>query len=270
MKPKLIVLLIVLMSIVFILFGCQEEKMSASDVLTRTIESVNDTNSYAFEMEMNQDTIIPRYHISSTSYSISGRLTTEPVASEVAIEIDMEGMKMDMKMYFVDDLYYLYVPDLGWGWQDANGEIFFSEAYIEPFEYINMLQKIDSEIISIEKEDGQLLLSYVDDQGVFAEFLKEDFLEAFEASLSDIDLEIRPEEMAVSGLSYALLIDSNNFLPTEETIEYQLLIETEDEDIIIELYIVVKYLEFDTFDSIVVPEEIINDAVPYEELQITE
>jgi len=266
MKIKLITIIIMLMSIITFVIGCQEEELSASDVLSRTIESANETNSYAFEMEMNQDIIIPRYHFLSTNYSISGKLTTEPVATETDIEMDVEGTQMDMKMYYVDDLYYLYVPDLGWGWQDVNGELFLDDAYEEPFEYINMLQKVDSETIRIEKEDGQLLLSYIDDHGVFAESIKEDFLEVIEEILSDLDIETRPEVMAVSDLSYSLLINESNYLPTEESIGYQLLIETEDEDIIIEHYNVVKYLEFDTFDSIAVPDEIINDAVPYEEL----
>ena len=254
-----------MLTVVFVI-GCQEDKLSTSDVLSKTIESVDETYSYEFEMGMNQDIIIPRYHFLSTIYSISGRMITEPVASKIDIEINVEGIEMDMKMYYVDDLYYLYVPDMGWVWQDANGELLLNEAYKEPFEYIYMLQKVDSENISIEKEDGKLLLSYVDVHGAFAEFIKEDYLKILEEIINDVNIDTRPEEMAISDLSYVLLIDDSNYLPAEEIIEYQLLIETEDEDIIIEHYSVVKYLEFDTFDSIAIPDEVINDALPYEEL----
>ncbi len=280
MKSRLIVILLIAIALTVFNAGCGEDELSVQEILAKTMEATDESNSSVFEMELHQKMDIVGLDSMIMETTATGKMVEEPLATAIEMQIDMADMQMDMTMYMVDNIgyYYMSIPDVGWdmsipdvGWVKIdlteNGilEQQYQDLfeYQDPFEYYYMLQEIGTEKVDMERVGDYYLLTYEEDTGALAELMKEELLEQMSTELFD-DPEMTDafEDVAFSDLHYSIKIDSNTFLPAENIIAFTITMEIMDETMYIEQDVIIKYLEYDTFDTITVPDEAITEAVP--------
>ncbi len=270
MKFKLILLL--LMLVIFVGSGCEEDELTIAEVIEGAIQAVDGINATAFEMEMIQDFNMEGMYSFTTTARATGRAMEDPMMAEYQVEMETAGMRFDMKMYLADNLLYIEIPEFGWVWEDITEEVMFAESYEDPFEFIDLLENVNPENVSMEADDGYYSLVYEDATGELATLLKEraeaqlgaemfGLSEAEEAEIENI-----LSELEFSELIYKVKIDTQSFLPAESEIAYNLSMEMMGEVLDMRQEINITYVEFDTFESIEVPDEVINEAIPLSEL----
>ncbi len=271
MKSRLIVILLIAITLTLFNGGCGEDELSVQEILAKTMEATDESNSSAFEMELYQKMDIVGIDTIIMETTATGKTVEEPLATAIEMQIDMADMQMAMTMYMVDNIgyYYMSILDVGWVKIDLteNGPLeqpyqdLFE--YQDPFEYYYMLQEVGTEKVDMERVGDYYLLTYEEDAGALAELMKEELLEEMSTELFD-DPEMTDafEDVAFSDLHYSIKIDSNTFLPAENNISFTITMEIMDETMYIEQDIIIKYLEYDTFDTITVPDEVITEAVP--------
>ncbi len=265
---KFKVLFLILSILIIVGSGCEDDELTIVEVLDETIKAVGEINATAFEMEMLQDLSMDGMDSFSTTATASGRAIEDPMMAEYQIEMEAAGLKFDMEMYLSDNLLYIEIPELGWVWEDITEEAMFAESYEDPFEFIDLLKNINPENVTMEADDDHYILSYKDATGELAALLKEEAEEQLGADLfgifeiEEMDVEDMLGEIEFSELIYTVKIDTQNFLPVESEIGYNLAMEMMGEILDMRQEIKITYVEFDTFESIEVPDEVINEAVP--------
>ncbi len=219
-------------------------------------------------MEMLLDLSMDGMDSFSTSAKATGRAIEDPMMAEHQVEMETAGMKFDMKMYLSDNLLYIEIPEFGWVWEDITEEVMFAESYEDPFEFIDLIKNVNPEHVTMEADDDYYSLIYEDVTGDLATLLKEEAeaqlgTELFGVSeIEEADLEDMLGEIEFSELIYTVKIDTQSFLPVESEITYNRAMEMMGEIIDMRQEIKITYVEFDTFESIEVPNEVINEAVP--------
>ncbi len=219
-------------------------------------------------MEMLLDLSMDGMDSFSTSAKATGRAIEDPMMAEHQVEMETAGMKFDMKMYLSDNLLYIEISEFGWVWEDITEEVMFAESYEDPFEFIDLIKNVNPEHVTMEADDDYYSLIYEDVTGDLATLLKEEAeaqlgTELFGVSeIEEADLEDMLGEIEFSELIYTVKIDTQSFLPVESEITYNRAMEMMGEIIDMRQEIKITYVEFDTFESIEVPNEVINEAVP--------
>ncbi len=268
MKPKVFFVLLMFALLVFMV-GCEDDELSIEEVLLETIDATGNINATAFEMEMTQQYNMPGMEDMAITSSASGKAIENPMEAEFDIDMDVMGETVNMKMYLVDDLLYMNIPELGWVWVDISEEVIYAETYEDPFEYINMMQELSPDSVSMEEDDDHYILTYTDDAGELAALLEKEVEAQLKADLfgdvaADVDDLIGAIEF--SDMFYEVTVDAETFLPVENTIAFNTALETMGQSINMDQEVKMTYLEFDTFDRIDVPEKVIDEAVAMEEL----
>jgi len=275
MKPVVVFLtLLLVLMIAFLNTGCQEEELSSAEVLSKSFDVLTDAHSYSLEMEAYQDIVIFRQYLFSNDYSALIKMIKEPLSAEADVEMRIEplGLKENMKVYLVDDNYYYHLQDVGWILQDASSDMVMSGILEGPFRTIEMLKEVAPDAILMIEENGFYNISNNESHGFFDRYIKDDFTDqATMDMLSEIDSEIEledlsPEDIVIADISYQLKICSESFFPYEEVLSFKIIIDIEDDEIILDQETALIYLEFDAFDSIIIPSDMIDSALPYEEI----
>ena len=263
MKSRL--MFILLLVIVFSVFslGCEEEELSVQEILDKSVEATKEANSSVFEMETVQEVEVPGFYTMTSKTAAKGKTIEEPMALEMEMQIEMDEMQIDMMIYLVDNIFYVSIPGLGWVKEDITESEHLAQTFEDPFEYFDMLEEAGTENVDMQKEGDYYLLTYDDHTGALAELMKEQVREQMAADLfEDPEMDEFFGEVDFSDLYYSITIDSNTFLPSENRIAFTMTMEMMEEKMFIEQDTTIKYLEFGTFDAIIVPEEVINQAVP--------
>lgn len=266
MKSRLIV--ISLLVIVFTVFtpGCEEDHgISVQEVLDKSIEAIKEANSSVFEIETDQEINMPGFDSIAMRTFAAGKSIEDPMAAEIDMQIEMDEMQMDMTIYLVDDILYMSIPGLGWVKEDITEDRELAQAFEDPFEYFDMLKEADLDNFVMQKEGDYYLLTYEDETGELVELMKEQIREEMAYMFfNDPDMDEFFGEVDFSDLYYSVRINSNTFLPAENRIAFTMTMEMMEEKIYIEQDTTIKYLEFGTFDTITVPDEVLDQAVPIE------
>jgi len=267
MKFRLTVILLLVLLFAAFSLGCGEDELSAQEVLAKSIKATTESNSTVFEMDTEQIIEMPGVPGMVSKTVATGKSIKEPLAVEIEMQTDMGDMQMDMMTYLVDDMFYMSIPGLGWVMEDLTEGGLFAHSYENPFEYFDMLEKVGIENAVMEKAGDYYLLTYKDDDGALAELMKEKVKAQMGGELFDDPYEVDVfGAIDFSDLHYSIAIDNNTFLPTENIIAFKMTMEMMDEKMSIEQSATIKYLEFGTFDAIIIPDEVINEAVPLDNI----
>lgn len=259
---NLLVLFLVTAALLF-LTGCEEDELTAMEVLEKSDQATIGSNSYSFEMETRQDMAIPGFGDMSTTMTATGKAIMEPMAAELQMKTDMAGMKMDMDLYIDGNMFYINIPELGWVKEDMSEEVMMAQAYEDPFAYFEMLQQVDLESLTLVLEEDFYYLTYEDETGQLAALMTQKVKEQLGSDFFD-DPEIDDifDNFDFSDLFYSITIDSETFLPAENTVSFKMTMEMMGEVIEMAQDVRINYLEFGTVEKIVIPDEVLDEAVP--------
>lgn len=251
--------------------GCEDDDLTAEEVFMETINATEGINATAFEMEMTQRYSIPGLGDMSIDSFASGKAIENPMEAEFDMEVEAGGETFYLKIYSVDNLLYMNLPEIGWVWADISEEVAYADSYEDPFAYLNLLQDLSADSITLEEENGQYILTYTDDTGKLAAELQEEVEAQFKSDIfgdvaTDPELQEMMGTLEFSNLLYQVKVDLETFLPVENTIAFKTTMDMMGKAIEVDQDIKIIYLEFDTFDSIEVPETVINEAIAMDDI----
>ncbi len=247
------------------------EKLSPEEVLAKSIEATSEANSFVFEMDIIQEIKIPGHDDMERETNASGTLIEEPMTSEIDMEIDLVGFKVPLKSYLADNIHYVSIPLLGEVIEeDMNKDGFLTHLYDYHFGCINTLAVVDPDNVIMKKKGDYYLLTYKDITGALADLIKEQAKGVLDAGLlENLGIEDHSGDIKISALEYSMSIDRNSFLPSENTLAFEMTIEVSDGTMNIEQVADISYMEFGIFESITVPDELTDETVPFEEFYTT-
>lgn len=264
---KLAIFLIPLLLLLLLVTGGCEEELTAFEVLERSMESAREANASEFSLEMRQDMSFDGDSMSSVMKA-QGKMTEVPYAMEMKMETDMMGMAMDMEMYLADDVAYMYMPMVGWVKENVDESIYLAHAYEDPYQYMHMLQQVEeNEAISMELVEGFYNLSYEDIGGVLAALIMDEMRTQMGVDLfGDPEVEDMIDDISISNLKYSLSIDEESFLPGDATMTFDMSMAFMDMVIDIAQDVQITYHSFGDFEQIIIPDEVLNEAVFLDEI----
>ncbi len=274
MKLKLIILVILLVLILIFNVGCQEEtlpnyeKLSASELLSRTIEATTKANSYVFEMETEQDLYIADMEGMTIKNLTTGKMINEPLSAKLTMSTSMPGVDMEIDIYLINGISYSSFPGIGWVQQDISANNQWKDSLNDPYAYTTMLEIVENENIDVVQQADHYLLTYDDSDGKLADIVEDNIKKQLVNSiLDDYFINQYLKEIDTSRLLYVMKIDKETFLPLENSINVEIEIDLGEDKIYIVQKTNIKYLEFETFEFIEVPEYVINEAVELPDLR---
>lgn len=252
----LIILFTILLFLISINVGCQRE-LEAMDVLSKTMDTVTETNSLVYTIDSRQEIIIPRFYYLTASYNISGALVKEPMTAEIDIQLEMTGIQTEVKIFMANNQIYTLIPGIGWSQQNSETDLYLVDSYSDPFRYSKILHDTGTDALRMEMKGDYYLLSYEDHSEPFFDLITNEIqTRYFDDFLENDQFDDHFGEITIVDFSYFSLVDGTAFLPLKDVISYKVLIEILDQPITIDHLITINYLEFDTIDTLAIPSEL--------------
>ncbi|KHF39937.1 DUF4367 domain-containing protein [Halalkalibacter okhensis] len=210
-------LAIILVLSLFAMTACGTETLSQADVLGKSIEAVENLESYSVEMDM----VINMMEM-ETSMTLTGDVTHNPDAMYLEMNMGIPGMSMDIEAYALEETVYMSVFG-EWLKVDA------SEMGLEDFDQLNQeeMQKLlefSEEFTMEEKEDVYILT--LSGEGDEYSILIEDYLKSGMGDFNeDPQMEEMMEAIQVNNFNMEIHIDKKTFMQTAQVFNADLLIE---------------------------------------------
>ncbi|MGI6097930.1 MAG: DUF6612 family protein [Dethiobacteria bacterium] len=295
MKIRFSLILALIFLVVLLPVGCREESdaMQAADVYTKSQEAMQEVSAYSFELEMNQVMHFPEplalggeemTDTLETQITNRGRATQDPLAIEMTMKVDipflgtlLEMGEMEMRFYLTENEMYTYEPiqdlwirqsltDLGPGMEQMKE---FSQAAGEPMYLFNLLGEDGAGKATLEKEDEYYVLTLTDDDGTLMKKLLEEITtqlgNVFSGPTLQSDVEEALKNLEFSDLDYRIWINKETYLTDKTYLSYALSMTLEGETMGLSQTATATF-DYEDFDSITIPDEVVNSAVTLEEL----
>lgn len=299
LKIRILLVLAVMLLSTSLTVGCisEGEAVDAADIYSKSLEAVQEANSYVFEIDMVQiihfsEPIPLTEGITTdkmeTQSKITGRATENPLALEMFIKMYVpdiaeipeaaEFAEMDLEMYMAEDQVYIYNPMFG-GWIRQDMSEFglgmeqlegLGHAANDPMYLLNLLGDEGAEKATLETDNDHYIIILDDDDGTLMQNMMDEIKGVFGEDTLDPSIQAEMDEalkgMEFSKLSYKIWIDKETFLTAKSYMAYVLTMTVEDETMVTEQTIMAEYKDYGTIDSIMIPEEVKSSALTMEEL----
>ncbi|MCL7748680.1 DUF4367 domain-containing protein [Halalkalibacter alkaliphilus] len=237
----------------FALTACGTETFSQTDVLGKSIEAVEDLESYSVEMDM----AISMMEM-ETNMTLSGDVTHNPDAMYLVMNMGMPGMSMEIEAYALEETVYM---SMFGQWMKVEA----SEMGLEDFDQLNeeaMRKLLDfSEEFTMVEENNVYVLT-LSGEGDEYSVLIEDYLKSGMGEFND---DATKEEMMnaiqVNDFSMEIHIDKNTFMQTTQIFNADLLIEEDGFTMPLSMSGTVKMSNVNGVAPIEIPVEVKENAV---------
>ncbi|EEG76260.1 DUF6612 family protein [Dethiobacter alkaliphilus] len=290
---------IVLVLLMGLIAGCSgtEEALKAAEIYAKSIEAMSEVNSYEFDIEMFQVMEMPesvqepdmpdKLEIQTRG---TGRAVMDPVAMEMTLSMHMpflvnfpeaaEFGDLEMQMYMVENQMYIYdsmsgiwmSQDLGDYGLELEDLMEFSMDDTDPMQLLTMLGDDGAAAASLKTVDNKYYLITLEDaegevmQRIIDEYIKDELAD----SLAEFDIEAAFEELfdmaTFADIRYKIWIDMESYYTTKAEMSFSIVINIEGETIKTTQTALMAFKDFNTFDSITVPDKVKDNAVPLVEL----
>ncbi|MDT8861030.1 hypothetical protein N0O92_12375 [Alkalihalobacillus sp. MEB130] len=241
------------------LTGCgTTESFSQNDVLSRSIEAIEDLESYSIDMDMAVNMMEME-----TNMTFKGDVTHNPDAMHLTMSMGMSGMAMDFEVYSLDDMVYMSM--LGeWIKVDA------AEMGLDDLDQLNeeeMKKFLEfSDDFTMVEEDDVYILSLSGDEGNYS-VLIEDYLKSGMGDFND-DPHVKEmlETVQINDFNLELYIEKGTYIQTKQIIYADMVITEEGMSFPISISGTVDISNVNGVESIELPAEVLENAVEEDEV----
>ncbi|WP_165763868.1 DUF4367 domain-containing protein [Halalkalibacter urbisdiaboli] len=248
---RYVILLMVLT--ILVLSSCGTEQLNQSTVLSKSIEAVNELDSYSVDMDMDVNMMEMDMNMKMT-----GDVTHEPDAMHMFMNMGMPGMSMDFEAYLLED--EVYVSMFGeWLKMDAN------EMGLEDFDQLNeeeMKKLLEfSDEFTMNEEDGVYVLT-LSGEGDEYSVLIEDYIKSGMGDFyEDAEMEEMLETIKINDFDFQIHIDKKTFMQTTQIFNADVEIVEGDFPMSMTLGGTLTISNVNGVDPIEIPEEVKEHAV---------
>ncbi|OIJ17406.1 hypothetical protein BKP37_02575 [Anaerobacillus alkalilacustris] len=260
-KFKSVVVVIVL---VIVLAACNSQSSgtlrSAEDVLKKSLQVMEELNSYSMKIESEQTMTINEEETVQMYLTIDAEMTQNPLAyyQKMVMETDMEMMgAFETEMYLVEERIYMYEPMTN-EWFELPIELTeelgaISEIQISPEQQLNLLMSFIDEI-DLTESGNEYVLKLTGEGTEFLEIAKlfggvgteyfEEMLELF-------------SHLELNNIEYEIFIDKETLYQTRLNMIMEMEMGVDDEIVHTVQTMSATIFGYNEVDEIVLPEEVI-------------
>ena len=245
--------------------------LTLEEVFEKTLERQQELKSTKADMSISQDMEMTMGDESFTASTVSD-MKMEAVVKPMQLYVEGttamvdnesgEEMTMPLKMYMTEeDGFYLYEESMG-GWFKMSGE-----SYVEILsqtgmqndtaEQLKQLQQFVSDF-TFEQTDDDFILTLNAEGDKFMSFLLEQMSGALGEQSEEITTAL--EGTTVEGAKYVLTVDKETYDLTNMVMDLVMTMEIEGMTTKIDQSSTVDYYDFNSIESIVIPQEVIDTA----------
>ncbi|WAA10052.1 DUF6612 family protein [Fervidibacillus albus] len=244
----------------------KEDPINLTDVFQNTMEASSSLQSYSVQMATEQD--------------ITNNTTSETIHTEMTMEMDVttdplaihQNLSMSapepvqMEMYFTEEGYFVYEP-ISDMWMKMSGEMFqqfqqLPEEKTNPYEQIQQMEQYVDDF-SLQENDSEYILSLNVEGDAFLDFVKQQSID-FSNGEGDVGYEDSMDSVSLDQLDYTITVDKETFLPKKMEMTMQMQLDENGEQLTMLQKSNFTYNNYNGIDQIIVPEEIVNNAVDFE------
>jgi len=263
-------LLTVLMAamLMTILTACGEDE---EEVYEKAVEVANDMESAEIKAVVDQTIDYPEEgEPIKTENTFDMEMTLDPMAihQKGATHLIMEDMEdiMDLEMYLIEDDLYIY-ESTSKQWLKTTTEMFdaidMGDQQQDPAEQLKMIQDYTKEL-EFEENDDSYMLTLNADGEEFDKLFQEVLDETLPAELMDSlgkDEQEMLKSMKMNALDYKIEINKKNYEMKSFNMKSDITLEVEGDELTIAQDMKAVYSNINGVDPIVVPQDVIDQAV---------
>jgi hypothetical protein len=253
----------------------QEKELTAEEVYEKALEASENLESAEVKMDMQQTMEAGDGSGSmKTDSKFDTEMTMDPLAMHMkgVTKMEMEGADedmpdMDMEIYMVDGAMYLYSEQIG-DWMKMDGASMdaiedMAGQQPDPSEQLEMVKDYTNDM-DFEEKDNAYVLKLDTDGEKFNELMQE----MIEENMPEELLEQMGEEgqealdnMKIHSMSMEYVIDKETFDISSMTVNMDMTMKAEDEELHITQTVKADYANINGVDAIEVPEDVKENAI---------
>ncbi|QQK81377.1 hypothetical protein HUG20_16655 [Salicibibacter cibi] len=244
-----------------------EEELSAEEVLSQSIEAMDQLNSYSSEMDINQSINVDGEEM-PMDMTMSMDVVLDPMAFSQTMTtpdpVTEEDMEIEQYMDEDGTIYMLEPEDDEWIMMDGGsmGMEDIQDLEMSPQEQLEMLQEFSSEL-TVEEEEDHYALTIEGSGDELIELSRE-----FATMQGDPQMEAEMDQvlgqMEINALDYVMHIDKETFYQDELEMNMEMEMEEEGQTMELSQEMQGTFSDFDEIDEIEIPQEAIDDAIDLE------
>lgn len=247
-----------------------KSEMTAQEVYSKAMEVSAEQKSMHAVMDINQKMSIPSQEVEMDSkIKMDMDIIVEPLAMHQNMKMDMGEMgKMDMELYMNESGFFMNDPESG-QWikmpKDMYDEMMAQMGgETDPTLDMKMFNEFKDDF-KFEQTDDEYILTLTASGDKFSGLMKELMGSSLPADMTEEDAEIL-DNMDVKSLEVVMYIDKETFYTNAFDLDMDMTMKIEEEEMRIVQKMKSVITKINEIDEIVVPQEVIDEAVDLEEL----
>jgi hypothetical protein len=243
-------------------------ELTLEEVMDKSMKASEGLKSFAATMDMKQEmSSSSQTEVMNLNSSIDMKVISDPMALHQKMSIEMEGSNetYETESYFTADGMYIY-DAAGETWMKFPQEMAdqlmqISDQQTNPTEELKKMQQFMDDF-SFEQDDKNFILKLNASGDKFNDFIQETLQQTLPPELAaNGDL---LSGMKINEVSYEFYIDKNTFYPTSINMFMNMDLTAEGESIQLKQSMNGKYRDYNQYDEITIPQEILDTAVEME------
>lgn len=247
-----------------------DSDLTLEEVFSKSVEAGEKISSLKVDMTMDQNTVIPGEDTPINTVSdVQMEMVVEPLGLYQKAVTSAEGLTegeepMTVESYLTEEGFFMYdfMEDQ---WMklpaDMSDQIIeMSKAQGNPNEQLKSLEQFTDDF-TFEQDESSYILTLNASGEKFREFLIEQTKDMMPEMGLGSEMDDVFQDISFEDVNYEIEIDKETFLPSQLDTDLTMTMDVEGESIQLEQKTESMYKEYNTIDSIEVPDEIIENAV---------
>jgi len=264
MLKKCLALILVLLLPLILLSGCGD--INDEEIYAKMIDALEEANSYRFTMDIRQNISMPGMPGMDMDITSNGEVTENPMTAYMEMSIKTSDFDMDTVSYMVDNLIYMYIPEMGWLWMDMTDDIALMDNMMAS-EYVYLLEHLDKSRIKFSLDGNSFILTLEDEDGDYMNAMMEKYMAEGGMDMAGLeDMAMFIDSIDFSDIKYKLIVDAKTFLPSQVELSMKVDISLLGETASMTQGSIIKMKDYGKVQTIVVPQDVIDSAISFDEL----
>ncbi len=238
-----------------------KSELTIKEVYEKMMSASEDINSMVMDMEMEQEIIEGDNEPVSTQSTIHSKVVQEPIGLEQKVKMTIEDQTIETEQYITEEGFFMYDPaQKMWmkyseGHEDLMAQL-QADAGLDQTQTLGELQSF-IEDFTFKQNDDEFILTLDADDEKFNSIVQE------ELSSSSVDME-NVEDIEINGIEYEIFVDKKTYLPNQMNIVMNINMSADGQKVTLKQDIDTVYSDYNSIESISIPEEALKEAVELE------
>ena len=238
-----------------------ESELTINEVYEKMMDASEDINSTVMDMEMKQEIIEGDNEPVQTQSTIHSKVVQEPIGLEQKINMTIDDQTISTEQYMTEEGFYMYEPaqKVWMKYSEGHEELMAQLQADSGLDQTQTLSELQSfiEDFTFQQNNEEFILTLKADDDKFNSLVQEE-LSSAAVELDDV------ENIEINDIEYEIFVDKKTYLPNQMNIVMNINMSADGQKVTLKQDIDTVYSDYNTIDSISIPEEALEQAVELE------